>query len=50
MYNYTVEPDIPQMTIWRMRIACWITKAGDTHTQHLILIVYTGQQWLRERA
>jgi hypothetical protein len=20
------------MTIWRMRIACWITKATDTHT------------------
>jgi hypothetical protein len=22
-----------QMTIWRMRIACWITKAANTHTQ-----------------
>ena len=22
----------PQMTIWRMRIACWITKATDTNS------------------
>jgi hypothetical protein len=25
-----VQPDRPQMTIWRMRFACWITKATDT--------------------
>jgi len=23
----------PQITIWRMRIACWITLATNTHTQ-----------------
>jgi hypothetical protein len=23
MWNNTEEPDRPQMTIWRMRIACW---------------------------
>ena len=27
-----VEPDRPQMTIWRTRFACWITKATDTHS------------------
>jgi hypothetical protein len=21
--------------VWRMRIACWITKATDTHTQNM---------------
>ena len=26
------EPDRPQMTIWRMRIACWAPKATDTHS------------------
>ena len=26
-----VQPDRPQMTIWRMRIACWIPKATNTH-------------------
>jgi hypothetical protein len=29
--NNKVEPDRPQMTILRMRFACWITKATDTH-------------------
>jgi hypothetical protein len=26
-----VERGTPQMTIWRMRIACWIPKAKNTH-------------------
>jgi len=26
-----MEPDSPQMTLWRMHIACWITKATDIH-------------------
>jgi hypothetical protein len=32
MSKNMVEPDRPQMTIWRMRIACWIPKATDTFT------------------
>ena len=38
--------------IRRMRFACWITKATDTHThtEYLILIAFPRQQWLRERA
>jgi len=35
-----VQPDRPQMTIWRMRIACWIPKATNTHSQHAILIAF----------
>jgi len=31
MWKIIVESDGPQMTIWRMRIARWITKATDTH-------------------
>jgi len=27
-----VERGRPQMTIWRMRIACWILKATNTRT------------------
>ena len=38
------------MTIRRMRIACWIPKATDTHSQYVILIVFPWQQWLSERA
>jgi hypothetical protein len=34
----------------RMRFACWITKARDTHSEYVILIAFPGQQWLRERA
>ena len=30
------------MTIWRMRIACWITKARDAHSEYVILIAFTG--------
>jgi uncharacterized protein YciW len=29
-WTNTIQPDRPQMTIRRMRIACWITKATDT--------------------
>ena len=32
MWKIIVEPDGPQMTIWRMCIVCCITKATDTHT------------------
>jgi hypothetical protein len=31
--------------IRRMRFACWITKATDTHSEYVILIAFTLQQW-----
>ena len=31
-----LETDRPQMTTWRMRISCWITKATDTHSEYVI--------------
>jgi hypothetical protein len=36
--------------IRRMRFACWITKATDTHSEYVLLIALTWQQLLRERA
>jgi hypothetical protein len=36
--------------IRRMRFACWITKATDTHTQYEILISFPQQKQLNERA
>jgi hypothetical protein len=36
--------------IRRMRIACWITKATNTYSEHVILIAFPRKQWLRERA
>jgi len=45
------EPHRQQVTILRrMRIACWITKATDTHQEHELLIDFPGQKWLRECA
>jgi hypothetical protein len=38
------------MTIWRMRIACWILKATNTHSEYEIPIAFPLQQWLHERA
>ena len=38
------------MTIWRIRIACWITKATNKQTVCVILIAFPLQQWLQERA
>jgi hypothetical protein len=32
-WKYIVERGRPRMIIWRMRIACWIPKATNTHTQ-----------------
>jgi hypothetical protein len=32
MWKNIVERGRPQMTIWRMCIACWLTKATHTHT------------------
>jgi hypothetical protein len=36
--------------IRRMRFACWITKATDTHSEYVILIAFARQKLLRERA
>ena len=47
MWKNTVELDRPQMTIWRMRIACWIPKAKNTHSEYVIHIAFPRQQWLR---
>jgi len=36
------------MTVRRMRFACRITKATNTHSEHTIVIVFAQEQWLRE--
>jgi hypothetical protein len=46
MWKNIVEPDTPQMTIWRMRIACRIIKATNTHTEHVIVNDFPLQQLL----
>jgi hypothetical protein len=46
----TVERGRPQIKIWRMRIARWIPKTTNTHSEYVTLIPPSLQQWLRERA
>ena len=38
------------MTIWRTRIACWIPKATNSHSEYVILTAFPLQHWLHERA
>jgi hypothetical protein len=49
MWKKIVEPDRPQITIWRMRIACWIPKVTNSLSKYVILIACPQQQWLHER-
>jgi len=44
------EPGRPQMTIWRMRFACCIPKATNTHSEYVILIAFPLQQLLQKHA
>jgi len=50
MWENIVERGKRQMTIWRMRIACWVPKGTDTHSDYIILIAFPQQYWLRESA
>jgi len=38
MWTNTVQSDIPQMTIWGVRIAYWIPKATNTSLEYVKLI------------
>jgi len=40
----------PQMTIRRMRFACWIPNATNTRSEYVKRIAFPLQQWLHERA
>ena len=50
MWKTVVEPGRPQMTKWRTRTACLITKAADTESPYAILTAFPQQQWFHERA
>jgi len=50
MFKNIVEPSRPQMTIRRMRFACWIAKDVNTLSEYVILIDLPVQQWLHECA
>jgi len=43
IWKYIIEPDRPHITTWRMRIACWVSKATNGHSEYVILPL---KQWL----
>ena len=45
MVKNIVEPGRPQITIRRMRIICWITKAINTPSEYVIIIAFPRQRW-----
>jgi hypothetical protein len=45
-----VQQDRPQMTIWRMRITCWIPNVTNIHSQYVILTALPPRKWLHKRA
>jgi len=47
-WENTVKPGRSQVTIRRMRIACLVPKATNTHSGCIILIAVPLQQWLHE--
>ena len=50
MLKNTVERGMPQLAIWRMRIACWITKTASTNSEYVMLNSFPLQQCMHERA
>jgi hypothetical protein len=48
MRKNIVQPGRPQMTMWSMRIARWIPKSINTHSEYVT--VFPLQQRLQERA
>ena len=47
IWKNIVKPDRLQMTTRRLRVACWISKATNTHSEYVILISFPLQQWLQ---
>jgi hypothetical protein len=39
-WKNTVQPDRPQVTIRRMRTACWIPKATNAHSEYVIHVAF----------
>ena len=40
MWKNIVEPDRPQMTIWRIRMVFWITKATNIHSEYVTMLFH----------
>ena len=40
MWKNMVEPDVPQIIIWRTHTACWIPESTNTHLEYVILLFH----------
>jgi hypothetical protein len=40
MWKNIINPDRPYLAIWRMYIACLITKTTDTHSEYVIHVAF----------
>ena len=49
MWKNVVQLDRPKMAIWRRRIACWVPKATNTHSQYVLFVAFPLHQWLHHR-
>jgi len=45
-----VEPGRPRVTVRRIRIACCISKATNTHSEYVLRFAFPQQLWSYERA
>ena len=50
MWKNIVDRSRPRMTIWFMRIACWIPWATNTNPTYIMLIDFPLQQCLQKSA
>jgi len=50
MWKNNAEQGSPQLTIWHVRVLCWIFKATNTHPEYVLHFPFLLQQWLPERA
>jgi len=48
MWKNTVERGRPQMTLWLMRIACWILQVTNTHSEYVIQFFHCYNGWTNE--
>ena len=49
IWKSVVEAGRPQLRIWHMRIAYWITRAINTPFEYAIVVAFPRKQWLHER-
>jgi len=50
VWKNIVGPARQHMAIWHMRIACWISKVTNVHSEDVIIVAFLLHQWLHERA